>query len=82
MGAPAEVLRGAPAVAERTLMFAHLARFARPALVNGAAGFVVTAEGRPVSVVGVIVRGGKIVEVDVIAGPERLRKFDLAILDD
>jgi RNA polymerase sigma factor (sigma-70 family) len=80
-GAPAEV-RGAPAVAERALMFTHLAPFARPALVNGAAGFVVTSEGRPVSVVGVIVKGGRIVEVDVIAGPERLRKLDPAILDD
>jgi hypothetical protein len=33
--------RGAPAVAERALAFAWLARFARPALVNGAAGVVV-----------------------------------------
>jgi RNA polymerase sigma factor (sigma-70 family) len=80
-GAPA-VIRGAPAVAERTLMFAHLARFARPALVNGAAGFVVTRDERPASIVGVIVRGGKIVEVDVVADPERLRKLDLAILED
>jgi RNA polymerase sigma factor (sigma-70 family) len=80
-GTPAE-LHGAPAVAERALMFTHLAPFARPALVNGAAGFVVTPEGRPVSVVGVIVKGGKILEVDVIAGPEHLRKLDLAILDD
>jgi RNA polymerase sigma factor (sigma-70 family) len=80
-GAPAE-LHGAPAVAERALMFTHLAPSARPALVNGAAGFVVTPEGRPVSVVGVIVKGGKILEVDVIADPEHLRKLDLAILDD
>jgi RNA polymerase sigma factor (sigma-70 family) len=80
-GAPAE-LRGAPAVAERTLMFAHLARFARPALVNGAVGFVLTPDGRPSSIVGVIVSGGKIVEIDVIADVERRRKLDLAILDD
>jgi RNA polymerase sigma-70 factor (ECF subfamily) len=63
-------------------MFADLAPFARPTLVNGAAGFVVTPEGRPRSIVGVIVRGGKIVEIDVIADPERLRKLDLTILDD
>jgi RNA polymerase sigma-70 factor, ECF subfamily len=74
-------IRGAPAVAERVLMFAHLAPFARPALVNGAVGFVATREGRPASIVGVIVRGGKIVEVDVIADPERLQELDLAILD-
>jgi RNA polymerase sigma factor (sigma-70 family) len=80
-GAPA-VIRGAPAVAERALMFAQLARFARPALVNGAVGFVVTRDERPASIVGVIVRGGKIVEVDVVADPERLQKLDLAILED
>jgi RNA polymerase sigma factor (sigma-70 family) len=81
---PNVVLRahGPAAVAEQALMFTHLAPFARPALVNGAAGFVVSPEGRPVSVVGVIVKGGKILEVDVIAGPERLGKLDLAILDD
>jgi RNA polymerase sigma factor (sigma-70 family) len=80
-GAAGEI-RGAPAVAERALMFAHLAPSARPALVNGAVGFIVTREGRPASVVGVIVRGGKIVEVDVMADPERLMKLDLAILED
>jgi RNA polymerase sigma factor (sigma-70 family) len=79
-GAAGEI-RGAPAVAERALMFAHLAPFARPALVNGAVGFVMTREGRPASIVGVIVRGGKIVEVDVVADPERLQELDLAILD-
>jgi RNA polymerase sigma factor (sigma-70 family) len=78
---PAEI-HGAPAVAEQTLKFAHLARFARPALVNGAVGFVVTPEGRPASIVGVIVQGEKIVEVDVIADPARLRELDLTILDD
>jgi RNA polymerase sigma factor (sigma-70 family) len=80
-GVPTAV-RGAPAVAERVLMFAHLAPFARPALVNGAVGFVVTPEGRPRSIVGVIVRGGKIVEVDVIADPERFRNLDLAVLEE
>ena len=80
--AGARELRGAPAVAERALLFAHLARSARPALVNGAAGFVLTPDGRPRSVIGVIVRGGKIVEIDVVADPERLRKLDLGLLED
>ena len=80
--AGARELRGAPAVAERALLFAHLARSARPALVNGAAGFVLTPDGRPRSVIGLIVRGGKIVEIDVVADPERLRKLDLGLLED
>jgi RNA polymerase sigma-70 factor (ECF subfamily) len=31
---------------------------------------------------GFTVRRGKIVEIDVVADPERLRNLDLAVLDD
>jgi RNA polymerase sigma-70 factor (ECF subfamily) len=31
---------------------------------------------------GFTVRGGKIVEIDVLADPERLGRLDLAVLDD
>jgi RNA polymerase sigma-70 factor, ECF subfamily len=31
---------------------------------------------------GFTVRGGKLVELDVIADPERLSRLDLALLDD
>jgi hypothetical protein len=31
---------------------------------------------------GFTVRGGKIVEIDVLADPARLRQLDLALLDD
>jgi RNA polymerase sigma factor (sigma-70 family) len=74
--------RGASAVAERALAFAWLAEFARPALVNGAAGLVVVPHGRPFSVMGFTVRAGKIVEIDILADPARLRELDLAILDN
>jgi RNA polymerase sigma-70 factor (ECF subfamily) len=74
-------LRGAAAVVEGARTFSPLARFARPALVNGAAGVVVTRHGQPFSVIGFTVRGGKIVEIDVLADPERLRRLDLAVLD-
>ncbi|MGD0808722.1 MAG: sigma-70 family RNA polymerase sigma factor [Acidimicrobiales bacterium] len=42
------------------------------ALVNGAAGVVVTAGGRPVTVIGFTIVGGKIVEIDAIADPPRV----------
>jgi RNA polymerase sigma factor (sigma-70 family) len=74
--------RGAAAVAEQALSFSELARFARPALVNGTAGIVVAPHGRPVSVLGFTVAGGRIVEIDILADPERLRRLDLAVLDD
>jgi RNA polymerase sigma factor (sigma-70 family) len=80
-GAPV-VLHGAAAVAGRALMFTRPSTLVRPALVNGAAGVVVTAGGRPVSVMGFTVSRGKIVEIDVIADPERLLRLDLAVLDD
>jgi len=80
-GASREV-RGASAVAEQALTFSRFAPFARPALVNGAAGVVVFERGRPFSVMGFTVRGGKIVEIDILADPARLRQLELAVLDD
>src|SRR5512132_3560653 len=65
-------VRGAPAAAEQALSFSALARFAQPALVNGAAGIVAVRGGRLISVLGFTVTGGKIVEIDILADPERL----------
>ena len=75
-------VRGAAAVAEQTLTFSRLSPFIRRALVNGVAGVVVAPRGRPFAVMGFTVRGGKIVEIDVLADPERLGRLDLAVLDD
>jgi RNA polymerase sigma factor (sigma-70 family) len=75
-------IRGARAVAEQATRFAQLARFARPALVNGAAGLVVTRQERPLAVAGFTVAKGKIVEFDILADPARLRELDLTVLDD
>jgi RNA polymerase sigma-70 factor (ECF subfamily) len=61
--------------------FARFAAFARPALVNGAAGFVVTPPGRPLAVAGFTVSNGRIVEIDLLADPARLRELDLTVLD-
>jgi RNA polymerase sigma-70 factor (ECF subfamily) len=69
-------------VAARVLSVARLAGWARPALVNGAAGFVVAPEGRLFAVAGFTVAEGRIVEIDLLADPERLRDLELDILDD
>jgi hypothetical protein len=45
--------------------------------VNGAAGVVAVAGGRLYVVTGFTVRGGKIVAIDIIADPARLRQIDL-----
>ena len=68
---------GARTVADRALGFARLARFARPALVNGAAGFVVAVRGRPLAVSGFTVVGGRIARIDLLADRARLRRMDL-----
>jgi RNA polymerase sigma factor (sigma-70 family) len=77
------VVRGAEAVAARALTFARFAESARPALVNGVAGLVAWApDGSPFSVGAFTILRGKIVEMDVLADPERLRQLDLTALDD
>jgi RNA polymerase sigma factor (sigma-70 family) len=76
------VVHGARAVAERALTFARLSPFVRPALVNGAAGVVVAPRGRPFSVMGFTVAGGRIVAIDSLSDPDRLRELDLTALDD
>jgi RNA polymerase sigma factor (sigma-70 family) len=77
-GASREV-RGAPAAAKQ---FVGRAQAARPALVNGAVGAVAAAGGQLFAVMGFTIRRGKIVEIDVLADPARLRQLDLTVLDD
>jgi RNA polymerase sigma-70 factor (ECF subfamily) len=76
------LVRGAAAVASRAITFALPAASVRPALVNGAAGVVVADGGQPLSVMGFTVAGGRIVAIDVLADPDRLRELDLTALDD
>jgi len=76
------VLRGAETVARQTLAIASIAAPKHPVLVNGAAGVIITLGGRPVSVMGFTVSGGKIVEIDAINDPARLRQLDLSVLGD
>jgi RNA polymerase sigma factor (sigma-70 family) len=72
------LIRGARAVAGGALAFSQFAPFARPALVNGAAGLVTVRENQPLSVMGFTIVQGKIAEIDVLADPERLQQLDLA----
>jgi RNA polymerase sigma-70 factor (ECF subfamily) len=78
-GVPREI-HGAPAVAEQALIAALPHARLHPALVNGAAGVVITVSGRPFAVMGFTVADGKIVEIDTIADPERVRRIAAAVL--
>jgi RNA polymerase sigma-70 factor (ECF subfamily) len=77
---PSQLVHGARAVASQALRFAPVARHALPVLVNGSPGLVAAAHGQPVAVMGVRVQHGMIVEIDILADPERLRHLDLSAL--
>jgi RNA polymerase sigma factor (sigma-70 family) len=74
-------IRGAAAVAGRALGYAQIGLEIRPALINGVAGAVAFRHGQPFSIGAVTVRDGRIVELDFLADPERLRQLDLTVLD-
>ena len=76
------VTHGAAAVAKQALVGAVPTAHLHPALVNGAAGVVVTVHGRPFAVLGFTVTDGKIVEIDAIADPDRVRRIAAAVLRD
>ena len=75
------VIRGAATIAGQALAFSQPGLLVRPALVNGAPGVVNFVDGRPFSVLGFTVVGGRIVEIDILADPARLRELDLSVFD-
>jgi RNA polymerase sigma factor (sigma-70 family) len=72
--------RGATRVARMALGGARRPASVLPVLVNGTAGAVIVEDGRAALVMAFTVSGGKIVEIDVITEPERLRHIELAAL--
>ena len=74
--------RGAETVARQALGYGRLDVVAKPALVNGAVGIVAFRDGEPFSVGGYTIRDRKIVEIDFLLDPERLRELDLTILGE
>ena len=73
------LVHGAPAVATNAMTFRRVATSATRTLVNGLPGGVAwTPDGRPFAVLSFTVVGGRIVEIDVLADPERLARLDLA----
>ena len=73
-------LNGAEAVAAPSAVGRRFTRLARPALVNGAAGAVIATGGTVLSIMGFTVADGRIVAIDVLTDPERLRELDLTVL--
>jgi RNA polymerase sigma-70 factor (ECF subfamily) len=75
------LVRGAEAVAEQAMTFRRFAQTSTGILVNGIPGGVAwAADGSPFAVLALTVRGGKIIRIDVLADPDRLRQLDLTVV--
>jgi RNA polymerase sigma factor (sigma-70 family) len=75
-------VRGAQNVAKEIVVFGRNARFAEPALVDGAVGIVVAPQGRLLLVLAITVDGDRISEYELIADPARLAGLELAVLGE
>jgi RNA polymerase sigma-70 factor (ECF subfamily) len=75
------IVRGAEAVARQALGYARLDLLTQPAIINGVAGSVTTRDGKIFSVGAFTIRGGKVVALDILADPARLKDLDLTVLD-
>jgi RNA polymerase sigma-70 factor (ECF subfamily) len=80
MAGASRVVRGAAAVAGQARGFSGRGLLTQPALINGVPGAVTTRNGKAISVGAITVSGGKIVAIDILADPDRLRQLDLTIL--
>ena len=76
----AEAVRGAAAVAGRAFPFTRITQVTLPALIDGAAGVVTAADGRPITLVRFTITGAKITAIDLIDDPRRIADADLVIL--
>jgi RNA polymerase sigma-70 factor (ECF subfamily) len=76
------LVRGARAVAEQAATFSRLGLSNQLVLVNGHLGFVSRRpDGRLFAVLGFTIAGEKIVEIDILADPERLGRLDLSAIE-
>ncbi len=77
------LVRGAQAVAAQAASFSKLGLSNQVVLVNGNVGVVSRRpDGRPFAVLGFTIGSGKIVEIDILADPERLNRLDLSAIEN
>jgi RNA polymerase sigma factor (sigma-70 family) len=80
-GAGSKLVRGAAEVAGQATMYRPAGLRARFAVVNGGPGIVSTIDGRPTAVLAFTIADGLIVEIDILADPQRLAALDVACRD-
>ena len=75
-------VRGADAVASQAAMFSQIGLSIQVVLVNGNIGLMSRLpDGRLFSVIGFTIADSKIVEMDILADPERLSRLDLSAVE-
>jgi RNA polymerase sigma factor (sigma-70 family) len=74
-------VRGAENVARRAMAASQLGLVARPALVNGAAGWVALLDGDVYAIAALTLRKGRIATMDILLDPARFVRLDLTAFD-
>ncbi len=74
-------VRGAENVARRAMSAAQAGLVGRPALVNGAAGWVALLDGAVYAVGALTSRNGRVTTLDILLDPARLARLDLTAFD-
>jgi ketosteroid isomerase-like protein len=79
---PPRVVRGVAGAIAQARSYGNLATTAeiKRAVVNGLPGGVIVVSGRPFAVMAFTVREGRIIEIDAIQDPERIRRVAAAVL--
>jgi RNA polymerase sigma-70 factor (ECF subfamily) len=76
------LVRGAEAVVAQAATFSKIGLINQVVLVNGNIGLVCRLpDGRLFAVVGFTIAGGRVVEMDILADPERLSRLDLSAIE-
>jgi RNA polymerase sigma-70 factor (ECF subfamily) len=76
------LVRGAEAVVAQAATFSKIGLINQVVLVNGNIGLVCRLpDGRLFAVIGFTIAGGRVVEMDILADPERLSRLDLSAIE-
>ncbi|MFD9247521.1 sigma factor-like helix-turn-helix DNA-binding protein, partial [Streptomyces sp. NPDC059556] len=78
LAAVSKVVRGAEAVISQALTYAKFRQASLPMVVNGAPAFLSVSDGRPGALMAFTIVGDRIVELQILADPERLAALDLS----
>jgi RNA polymerase sigma factor (sigma-70 family) len=75
------LVHGASRVAGQAMAFRRFTETATRILVNGTPGGIAwSPDGSPFAVLALTVKGGRIVAIDILADPDRLRELDLTVV--